>query len=86
MKCQSLFSEKNKKNTISLSSAEFPPRMVKVRMDNSSLYLSGHIYHTYSNRQALENSVDPDKMSSINFQTYQIDKCSHFRTFSMVRR
>ena len=31
MKCQILFSEKNKKNIISLLSAEFAPRVVKVK-------------------------------------------------------
>ena len=32
MKCQSLFSGKNKKNIINLSSAEFAQRVVKVKL------------------------------------------------------
>ena len=37
MKCQILFSGKNKKNIINLSSAEFAQRMVKVKQFYSSL-------------------------------------------------
>ena len=36
MKCQFLFSEKNKKKTISLSSAEFAKRVVKVNSFDKS--------------------------------------------------
>ena len=42
MKCQNIFSGKNKKNIISLLSAEFAQRMVKVRVisqNNQTQYL-----------------------------------------------
>ena len=35
MNCQNLFSGKNKKNTISLSSAEFARRVVTVKVANN---------------------------------------------------
>ena len=38
MKCLILFSEKNKKNSTSLSSAEFAQRVVKVKQSDYSPY------------------------------------------------
>ena len=38
MKCQSLFSEKDKKNVINLSSAESAQRVVKVKMISANIF------------------------------------------------
>ena len=45
MKCQILFSGKNKKNIINLSSAENAQRVVKVKGKRFSLALCVHSFH-----------------------------------------
>ena len=55
MKCQILFSGKNKKNIINLSSAENVQRVVKVNMQHdTTLLMKAHVclrYILYSNDQ-----------------------------------
>ena len=61
MQCQILFSAKNKKNNINLSSAENAQRMVKVNM--KILYLHSHsLIKAYIVHFIIESSVTVDNI------------------------
>ena len=63
MKCQILFSGKNKKNNIILSSAENAQRVVKVK--GSSWAEVGGIHEKYVNKKIVKNINFSEKASSL---------------------
>ena len=60
MKCHSLFSVKNMKNTVSLSSAELAQRVVMVKLNNISYICFGRSGSDYAKPELFNKGYEPE--------------------------
>ena len=82
MKCQILFSGKNKKNVINLSSAENAQRVVKVNVNMLLFYVMCVFYVHFHNKHALSLSLSA--CQSLLSLSYLSDVYTFFFTFFIL--